>query len=168
MAGRFKQAFRVASMLGLAGVAVLAAPVDVSAAGEFTASLGGTLQSDERPIFITVGEPTRTPIGWVDFCIEYKPECATKISEPRDVVLTPKAWTDKEGQARPSLDMVASQVLSVYQVKRRRDTASGSDQPVRAAPPVPAPARRGDYRSTPPPGAETGADGWPASEEPWN
>jgi len=30
----------------------------------------------------------------VDFCFEYRPECATKPSEPRDVVLSPKAWAD--------------------------------------------------------------------------
>jgi single-stranded DNA-binding protein len=34
--------------------------------------------------------------------------------------LTPKAWTDREGIARPALDLVASQVLSAYHVTRRR------------------------------------------------
>ncbi|WP_084150855.1 single-stranded DNA-binding protein [Azohydromonas australica] len=89
--------------------------------------------------------------------------------------LTPKVWTDREGQARPSLDMVASQVLSAYQVKRKRDTvgaAAGSAEPPARTPypsaPAPAAARRGDYRAPPPPGAEPGADGWPASDEPWN
>ena len=88
--------------------------------------------------------------------------------------LTPKVWTDREGQARPSLDMVASQVLSVYQVKRRREAASaaGSAEPPARTPyapmPAPAAARRGDYRAPAPPGAEPSADGWPASEEPWN
>ena len=33
--------------------------------------------------------------------------------------LTPKAWTDREGIARPALDLVASQVLSAYQVTRK-------------------------------------------------
>lgn len=40
--------------------------------------------------------------------------------------LTPKVWTDKEGNTRPSLDMVAAQVLTAYHVKRKRaamDTA---------------------------------------------
>ena len=41
-----------------------------------------------------VGEPTRAPIGWVEFCVEYKGECETKPSTPRDVVLTTKAWSD--------------------------------------------------------------------------
>lgn len=34
--------------------------------------------------------------------------------------LTPKVWTDKQGNTRPALDMVASQVLSVYHVNRKR------------------------------------------------
>jgi len=34
--------------------------------------------------------------------------------------LTPKAWTDKEGTARPALDLVASQILSAHHVTRKR------------------------------------------------
>ena len=34
--------------------------------------------------------------------------------------LMPKAWTDREGIARPALDLVASQVLSAYHVTRKR------------------------------------------------
>ena len=29
--------------------------------------------------------------------------------------LTPKAWTDKQGQVKPALDLVAQRVLSAYQ-----------------------------------------------------
>jgi single-stranded DNA-binding protein len=34
--------------------------------------------------------------------------------------LTPKVWTDKQGTARPSLDMVAHQSLSLYDVQCKR------------------------------------------------
>ncbi len=34
--------------------------------------------------------------------------------------LTPKVWVDREGQHRPSLDMVAHQVLTAYHVQRKR------------------------------------------------
>ena len=91
MARRFKQALRVASVLALASLATVAAST-VAAAGEYTASLGPF--EPESPVYATVGEPARAPIGWVDFCIEYRSECATRPSEPRDVVLTAKAWTD--------------------------------------------------------------------------
>ena len=93
MARRFKQALRAASVLALAGVAALAIAT-AAAAGERTASLGKSVESAERTTYVAVGEPTRTPIGWIEFCIEYKSECATTPSVPRDVVLTSKAWTD--------------------------------------------------------------------------
>jgi predicted transglutaminase-like cysteine proteinase len=48
----------------------------------------------ERPLFISVGEATRAPIGWVEFCVEYDPECKTKPSAARDVVLSGQAWKD--------------------------------------------------------------------------
>ena len=48
--------------------------------------------ADERPLFIWLGETTKAPIGWVDFCVEYEPECKTKPSQPRDVMLSAPAW----------------------------------------------------------------------------
>jgi hypothetical protein len=44
--------------------------------------LGGS----ERPVFVTVGEATRPPIGWIDFCIEYTSECATTPQCSRSVI----------------------------------------------------------------------------------
>jgi len=48
----------------------------------------------ERPQYITVGDITRAPIGWIEFCVEYDPECKTAPSAPRDVVLSADAWKD--------------------------------------------------------------------------
>src|SRR5262249_5523992 len=93
MAGRFKQILRAASALAFASAAVLAASA-TAVAGDTTASLGGNPGDSERPVFITVGDVARAPIGWVDFCLKSKSECATNPSEPRDIVLTSKAWTD--------------------------------------------------------------------------
>lgn len=33
--------------------------------------------------------------------------------------LTPKVWTDKQGNIRPALDMVATQVLTVYHAAQK-------------------------------------------------
>jgi predicted transglutaminase-like cysteine proteinase len=63
---------------GLVALATLAAPARSSA--------------EERPLFVSIGETTRAPIGWVEFCVEYDPECKTTPSKPRDVVLTTQAW----------------------------------------------------------------------------
>jgi predicted transglutaminase-like cysteine proteinase len=60
----------------------------------FAAPSAGT--AEDRPLFITVGNVARPPIGWVEFCVEYDPECKTKASAPRDVVLSQQAWKDLE------------------------------------------------------------------------
>lgn len=39
--------------------------------------------------------------------------------------LTPKAWTDREGQVRPALDLVAHAVLTPYHVSRKRGAMEG-------------------------------------------
>ena len=94
MGWRFKHVLRTGSALVVACSAALAASAGATAANERTAALGGSSAPSERVVYVAVGEPTRAPIGWVEFCVEYKPECATKPSTPRDVVLTPKAWAD--------------------------------------------------------------------------
>jgi predicted transglutaminase-like cysteine proteinase len=48
----------------------------------------------DQPIHVSVGETARAPIGWVEFCNEHPKECTAQPSQPRDVVLTPKAWRD--------------------------------------------------------------------------
>ncbi|MDN7558130.1 single-stranded DNA-binding protein [Burkholderia orbicola] len=41
--------------------------------------------------------------------------------------LTPKVWTDRNGEAKPALDMVAHAVLTAYHVKRKRADMQGSN-----------------------------------------
>jgi predicted transglutaminase-like cysteine proteinase len=65
---------------GIIVLALIAAPTGSNAA--------------ERPQYITVGDITRAPIGWIEFCVEYDPECKTAPSAPRDVVLSADAWKD--------------------------------------------------------------------------
>ena len=92
MGWRFKRG-AIGGLSLIAGMAVLAAAAGTTAADERLA-YGGPVTAHERPAYITVGEPTRAPIGWVEFCVEYKPECDTKPSAARDVVLTQRAWSD--------------------------------------------------------------------------
>ncbi len=51
-------------------------------------------QSSERPLFVSLGESSRAPIGWVEFCSDQPRECDSRPSAPRDIVLTNKAWKD--------------------------------------------------------------------------
>ena len=53
--------------------------------------------------------------------------------------LTPKVWTDKGGNARPGLDLVAHQVLTAYHVTRRRRAMQPKMQQQDSAPPPDAP-----------------------------
>ncbi|NTX29064.1 single-stranded DNA-binding protein [Burkholderia pyrrocinia] len=41
--------------------------------------------------------------------------------------LTPKVWTDRNGDAKPALDMVAHAVTTAYHVKRKRAAAQGAN-----------------------------------------
>lgn len=41
--------------------------------------------------------------------------------------LAPKVWTDRNGDAKPALDMVAHAVLTAYHVKRKRAAMRGSN-----------------------------------------
>jgi predicted transglutaminase-like cysteine proteinase len=50
--------------------------------------------AQNRPLFVSVGERTNAPIGWVQFCVEYDPECKVRPSAARDVVLSIQAWKD--------------------------------------------------------------------------
>jgi single-stranded DNA-binding protein len=43
--------------------------------------------------------------------------------------LTPKVWTDREGQPRPALDLVAHAVLTPYHVSRKRNAVQAAHQP---------------------------------------
>ena len=63
-------------------------------------------------LYIAAGDVTRPPIGWVDFCGRYAPECNTTPTAARDVVLSTKAWTDLvrinkwvNGNIKPMTDM---------------------------------------------------------------
>ena len=77
-----KAFFRGGAAASLIALAVQAMPAAASA--------------QERPLFISLGETTKAPIGWIEFCVEYDPECKTKPSPPRDVVLSASAWKTLE------------------------------------------------------------------------
>ena len=63
-------------------------------AAMFVLSFAATSAAGERVLFVSLGDNTRAPIGWVDFCARYPGECDGKAGSPRDVVLTAQAWKD--------------------------------------------------------------------------
>jgi predicted transglutaminase-like cysteine proteinase len=56
--------------------------------------LGSSAYAGPRPLFVSLGETSRPPIGWIEFCSDNPRECAPAPSTPRDVVLTTQAWKD--------------------------------------------------------------------------
>jgi predicted transglutaminase-like cysteine proteinase len=50
----------------------------------------------ERLLFVSVGEPARPPIGWVQFCQDRPWECRVQATDPRDIDLTPEAQRELE------------------------------------------------------------------------
>lgn len=67
--------------------------VAITAAGVLTPAFG---QTREKLLYVSVGENSRPPIGWVQFCQDRPWECRTERSEPRDVDLTPAARKEME------------------------------------------------------------------------
>lgn len=47
------------------------------------------------------------------------------------------AWVDRHGDAKPNVDMVVSQVLTIYHLKRRLEAVHGAGEPGATDPPVP-------------------------------
>jgi hypothetical protein len=58
--------------------------------------------------------------------------------------LTPKVWIDRDGNARPALDLVAAQVLTAYGLGKKRTAVRAADEP--APDRTTAPAGRGGER----------------------
>ena len=67
---------------GLAAVAVLLGMCTQASAG------------DERIIYASLGETTRAPIGWVEFCADNAAQCQGGPTQPRDIVMSQTAWRD--------------------------------------------------------------------------
>jgi predicted transglutaminase-like cysteine proteinase len=51
-------------------------------------------KANERIIYASVGDTSRAPIGWVDFCADNPKDCSAGPTQPRDIVMTQAAWKD--------------------------------------------------------------------------
>ncbi len=45
-------------------------------------------------VYASLGDTTRAPIGWVEFCAENASECSGGATQPRDIVMSQTAWRD--------------------------------------------------------------------------
>ena len=76
-------------MFAIKGQGKLLAVVAMLLGMHTQASAGG-----ERVLYASLGDTTRAPIGWVEFCLENSEECSGRPTEPRDVVMSQQAWRD--------------------------------------------------------------------------
>jgi predicted transglutaminase-like cysteine proteinase len=80
MSSGVKAILRLSAAAGFFALATFAAPA--------------TSNAEDRPLFISLGDTARAPIGWIEFCAEHPGDCASRPSMPRDVVLSTPAWKD--------------------------------------------------------------------------
>src|SRR5262249_5967238 len=60
--------------------------------------LGMSVPADAGDVlYASLGDVTRSPIGWVEFCAENPGECPRGATEPRDIVMSQTAWRDLVG-----------------------------------------------------------------------
>ncbi len=77
-------ALTVVALTGLGVTAVAAGPLPTAASAPF-------LTAASAP-YLAVGDSTRPPIGWVEFCQEHARECVKQTGAARDVVLNSQSW----------------------------------------------------------------------------
>ncbi len=66
------------------------------------AVLGSSAVSTARalPLYMSLGEQTTAPDGWIFFCIEYKSECKTTPLTAQQVTLSKQGWNELDGVNR--------------------------------------------------------------------
>jgi predicted transglutaminase-like cysteine proteinase len=50
--------------------------------------------ADQRMLYASLGDTTRSPIGWIEFCADNPGECRGGATQARDIVMTQAAWKD--------------------------------------------------------------------------
>lgn len=50
--------------------------------------------NSDKIVYASVGDSSRAPIGWVEFCNDNPAECKITSTQPRDIVMSQKAWKD--------------------------------------------------------------------------
>jgi predicted transglutaminase-like cysteine proteinase len=69
-------------------------PAVAAGALVFFAFASAAIAASERVLFASLGDTTRPPIGWVEFCTTNPKDCNGGTTSPRDVVLNGKSWKD--------------------------------------------------------------------------
>src|SRR5260370_33633224 len=75
--------------------------------------------AQEPLLYAAIGDITRPPIGWEEFCAEHASECKVAPSEPRNVVLTLRLWRSPAA-ANPDVDATTEQTTRHHALRLGR------------------------------------------------
>ena len=67
------------------GLAVVASLIGMTA---------GANAASERALYASLGDTTRSPVGWIEFCADHPGDCRGGPTQARDIVMTQAAWKD--------------------------------------------------------------------------
>ena len=67
------------------GLAIVAGLIGMTAAAN---------AASERVLYASLGDSTRSPIGWIEFCNDNPADCQSGPTQARDIVMTQAAWKD--------------------------------------------------------------------------
>src|SRR6195952_2747496 len=57
-------------------------------------AMATTAKAGSEVLYASLGDSTRSPIGWIEFCTDNPGECRGGASQPRDIVMTQIVWKD--------------------------------------------------------------------------
>lgn len=76
------------------GLAVAVNLIGFSAAADAASALEQPRDDNTHALYASLGDATRAPMGWTQFCAENSGECAAGPQEPRDIVMSQTTWKD--------------------------------------------------------------------------
>lgn len=80
----------------LMGMTAAALVAFAAGSAVFSTSAGATERATQRMAFVAVGETTRAPIGWIQFCEAHSSECESSAATPLDVRYTRASFKELE------------------------------------------------------------------------
>ena len=83
-----------AANLRAAGLAIVAGLMATNSAAFAASNTMPAAAANQRVLYASLGETTRSPIGWVEFCNDNPGDCGGGPTQPRDIVMTQAAWKD--------------------------------------------------------------------------
>ncbi len=83
-----------AAKLRAAGLAIVVTLMGMNSAAVAASNAMPASATNQRVLYASLGDTTRSPIGWVEFCADNPGDCGGGATQPRDIVMTQATWKD--------------------------------------------------------------------------